>query len=197
MGQWDMGHFCTSLEKVLRQAKRQSRAEWLSLNPYFCWAGSAESCSIISRGCGAKVHALFSITQLFVRLFVRTNACSHAEAQRAQSSHRELCFPQNCIRPADNDFLSRRTNGRRFRGSQMAEMAEIFPLLASPSSSSLDKVHTSITLFSLVRRFRYFSVSSVIDKDNSHGDWREDIFYNGRNGNNRKRRTSENKVILV
>jgi hypothetical protein len=40
----------------------------------------------------------------------------------------------------------------------MAEMAEIFPL------------------------FRYFSVSSVIDKDNSHGDWREDIFYNGRNG---------------
>ena len=26
------------------------------------------------------------------------------------------------------------------------------------------------------------SVSSVIDKDNSHGDWREDIFYNGRNG---------------
>ena len=130
-------------------------------------------CSIISRVCGAKVHALFSITQLFVRLFVRDNVCSHAEAQRAQSSHRELCFPQNCIRPADNEFLSRRTNGRRFRGSQMAEMAEIFPL------------------------FRYFSVSSVIDKDNSHGDWREDIFYNGRNGNYRKRRTSENRVILV
>jgi hypothetical protein len=32
----------------------------------------------------------------------------------------------------------------------MAEMAEIFPL------------------------FRYFSVSSVIDKDNSHGDWRKE-----------------------
>ncbi len=29
-------------------------------------------------------------------------------------------------------------------------------------------------------------VSSVIDKDNSHGDWREDLFYNGRNGNIRK-----------
>ena len=26
-------------------------------------------------------------------------------------------------------------------------------------------------------------VSSVRDKNNSHGDWREDIFYNGRNGN--------------
>ena len=36
--------------------------------------------------------------------------------------------------------------------------------------------------------FRYFSVSSVIDKDNSHGDWREDIFYNGRNGNDRAAR---------
>ena len=34
----------------------------------------------------------------------------------------------------------------------MAEMAEIFPL------------------------FRYFSVSSVIDKDNSQSDWREDFF---------------------
>ena len=101
-----------------------------------------------------------SITQLFVRLFVRDNVCSHAEAQRAQSSHRALCFPQNYTYPADNDFLSR-FNGR------------IFPL------------------------FRYFSVSSVIDKDNSHGDWREDIFYNGRNGNYRKRRTSENRVILV
>ncbi len=44
----------------------------------------------------------------------------------------------------------------------MAEMAEIFPL------------------------FRYFSVSSVIDKDNSQSDWREDFFYNGRNGNFRK-----------
>ena len=52
-------------------------------------------CSIISRVCGAKVHALFSITQLFVRLFVRDNVCSHAEAQRAQSSHR--------------DYVSRRT----------------------------------------------------------------------------------------
>ena len=62
-------------------------------------------CSIISRVCGAKVHALFSITQLFVRLFVRDNVCSHAEAQRAQSSHRELCFPQNCIRPADNVYF--------------------------------------------------------------------------------------------
>ena len=60
-----------------------------------------------------------------------------------------------------------------FCPAEMAEMAEIFPL------------------------FRYFSVSSVIDKDNSHGDWREDIFYNGRNGNYRNRRTSENKVILV
>ena len=29
-------------------------------------------------------------------------------------------------------------------------------------------------------------VSSVRDKNNSHGDWREDIFYNGRNGNYRK-----------
>ena len=69
-------------------------------------------CSIISRVCGAKAN-LFSITQLFVRLFVRDNVCSHAEAQ---SSHRELCFPQNCIRPADNDFLSRRNggNGRNF-----------------------------------------------------------------------------------
>ena len=46
--------------------------------------------------------------------------------------------------------------------AEMAEMAEIFPL------------------------FRYFSVSSVIDKDNSQSDWREDIFYNGRNGNYRK-----------
>ena len=91
------------------------------------------SCSIISRVCGAKVHALFSITQLFVRLFVRDNVCSHAEAQRAQSSHRELCFPLIMI------FLP-------------ALMAEIFPL------------------------FRYFSVSSVIDKDNSHGDWRKDFF---------------------
>ena len=54
----------------------------------------------------------------------------------------------------------------------MAEMAEIFPL------------------------FRYFSVSSVIDKDNSQSDWRKD-FYNGRNRNYRKRRTSENRVILV
>jgi len=115
-------------------------------------------CSIISRVCAAKVHALFSKHNCsFVRLF----AIMFALTQRAQSSHRELCFPQNCIRPADNEFLSRRTNGRRFRGSQMAEMAEIFPL------------------------FRYFSVSSVIDKDNSHGDWREDIFYNGRNGNDR------------
>jgi hypothetical protein len=43
----------------------------------------------------------------------------------------------------------------------MAEMAEIFPL------------------------FRYFSVSSVIDKDNSQSDWRKD-FYNGRNINYRK-----------
>jgi len=43
----------------------------------------------------------------------------------------------------------------------MAEMAEIFPL------------------------FRYFSVSSVIDKDNSQSDWRKD-FYNGRNRNYRK-----------
>ena len=59
-----------------------------------------------------------------------------------------------------------------FCPAEMAEMAEIFPL------------------------FRYFSVSSVIDKDNSHGDWRKD-FYNGRNGNYRKRRTSENRVILV
>ena len=66
-----------------------------------------------------------------------------------------------------------------------SQITEIFPLLASPSSSSLDKVHTSITLFSLVRRFRYFSVSSVIDKDNSQSDWRKD-FYNGRNGNYRK-----------
>ncbi len=33
--------------------------------------------------------------------------------------------------------------------------------------------------------FRYFSVSSVIDKDNSQSDWRKD-FYNGRNGNYRK-----------
>jgi hypothetical protein len=48
-----------------------------------------------------------------------------------------------------------------FCPAEMAEMAEIFPL------------------------FRYFSVSSVIDKDNSHGDWRKD-FYNGRNGNYRK-----------
>ena len=54
----------------------------------------------------------------------------------------------------------------------MAEMAEIFPL------------------------FRYYSVSSVIDKDNSQSDWRE-CFYNGRNGNYRNRRTSENRVILV
>ena len=29
-------------------------------------------------------------------------------------------------------------------------------------------------------------VSSVRDKNNSHGHWREDIFYNGRNGNYRK-----------
>ena len=43
--------------------------------------------------------------------------------------------------------------------AEMAEMAEIFPL------------------------FRFISVSSVIDKDNSQSDWREDIFYNGRNGN--------------
>ena len=43
----------------------------------------------------------------------------------------------------------------------MAEMAEIFPL------------------------FRYFSVSSVMDKDNSQSDWRKD-FYNGRNGIKRK-----------
>ena len=43
-----------------------------------------------------------------------------------------------------------------FSPAEMAEMAEIFPL------------------------FRYFSVSSVIDKNNSHGDWRKD-FYNGRN----------------
>jgi hypothetical protein len=64
--------------------------------------------------------------------------------------------------PAENSFfISRRTNGRRLRGSQMAEMAEIFPL------------------------FRYFSVSSVIDKDNSQSDWRKD-FYNGRNRNYRK-----------
>ena len=48
-------------------------------------------CSIISRVCGAKAN-LFSITKLFVRLFVRDNVCSHAEAQRAQSSHRELLF---------------------------------------------------------------------------------------------------------
>ena len=78
-------------------------------------------------------------------------------SHRSHRSHRNLLFP------ADNVFLSHRTNGRRFRGSQMAEMAEIFPLLASPSSSSLDKVHTSITLFSLVRRFRNISVSSVLD----------------------------------
>ena len=48
-----------------------------------------------------------------------------------------------------------------FCPAEMAEMAEIFPL------------------------FRYFSVSSVIDKDNSQSDWRKD-FYNGRNGNYRK-----------
>ena len=122
-------------------------------------------------------HRLMSLTpnlQQKHRLFLSSEEEEdEVKSQRAQSSHRELCFPQNCIRPADNEFLSRRTNGRRFRGSQMAEMAEIFPL------------------------FRYFSVFSVIDKDNSHGDWREDIFYNGRNGNYRKRRTSENRVILV
>ena len=48
-----------------------------------------------------------------------------------------------------------------FCPAEMAEMAENFPL------------------------FRYFSVSSVIDKDNSQSDWRKD-FYNGRNGNYRK-----------
>ena len=78
--------------------------------------------------------------------------------------------------PTEN-YVSRRTVFvpliMIFCPAEMAEMAEIFPL------------------------FRYFSVSSVIDKDNSHGDWREDIFYNGSNGNYRKRRTSENRVILV
>ena len=65
---------------------------------------------------------------------------SHAEAQRAQSSHRELFFP------ADNDNLG---------PAEMAEMAEIFPL------------------------FRYYSVSSVIDKDNSQSDWRKENMPHG------------------
>ncbi len=105
-----------------------------------------KSCSIISRVCGAKVHALFSITQLFVRLFVRDNVCSHAEAQRAQSSHR--------------DYVSRRT--------------VFVPLImnfcpAEPTVGALGEAKW--------RKSRKFD---------SQSDWREDFFYNGRNGNYRK-----------
>ena len=67
-------------------------------------------CSIISRVCGAKAN-LFSITQLFVRLFVRDNVCSHAEP----TNEREQSY--TCI-----DFVER-GGGRR---SQIAESAE-FP----------------------------------------------------------------------
>ena len=77
-------------------------------------------CSIISRVCGAKVHALFSITQLFVRLFVRDNVCSHAESaeftQRIIISHRKHRKHRNLLFPADNDNLG---------PAEMAEMAEI------------------------------------------------------------------------
>ena len=40
-------------------------------------------------------------------------------------------------------------------------------------------------------------VSSVRDKNNSHGDWREDIFITEETEIKQKRRTSENRVILV
>lgn len=45
--------------------------------------------------------------------------------------------------------------------------------------------------------FRYFSVSSVIDKDNSHGDWHEDIFYNGINGKKRKAKPITEKISAI
>ena len=42
-------------------------------------------------------------------------------------------------------------------------------------------------------------VSSVRDKNNSHGDWREDIFYNRRNGKETeiKRKNSISGIIML
>ena len=65
--------------------------------------------------------------------------------------------------------------------------------------TNMDNIFVPLKWQKWQKIFRYsviFPHSSVIDKDNSQSDWRKD-FYNGRNGNYRKRRTSENRVILV
>ena len=81
--------------------------------------------------------------------YPHTTDYPHAEAQRAQSSHRELCFPQNCIHPADNDFLSRRNGGNHryiyvIRQIQIIRVRFILSQIAQIS-------------------FPFFSVSSVIN----------------------------------
>jgi hypothetical protein len=54
-------------------------------------------------------HNLFSITKLFVRLFVRDNVCSHAESaefpQRIIISHRKHRKHRNLLFPADNVYF--------------------------------------------------------------------------------------------
>ena len=47
-----------------------------------------------------------------------------------------------------------------------------------------ERVRTKLYLYSLCRARR----RKTIVKFDSHGDWREDIFYNGRNGNDRAAR---------
>ena len=143
---------------------------------------------------GTEIEDEFS-HPLFLYISHR-NHCPHAEAQRAQSSRRELyyfplimifcpaeiaeiaeifsvSFPfysvssvlknlRQSLRDSDLTivFLPRRLG----KTQASSVLLSLLCRLASPSSSSsLDRVYTSITLFSLVRRFRFFSVSSVIE----------------------------------
>ena len=66
------------------------------------------------------------------------------------------------------------------RGAESAEFTQ--RIILFPADNDFFCPALMAEIFPL---FRYFSVSSVIDKDNSQSDWRKD-FYNGRNGNYRK-----------